>query len=91
MFVKVLGAIDILSAFALFALALGIHPYFQLVLFFAGVHFLKGIFIFIGDILSWIDVFGGIVLILSLVIALPPLFYWLPGFVILAKGIVSVI
>jgi len=87
--VKILGVIDIISAITFLMLTFSMQPYFQLILFCAGLLLLKGMFIFTGDILSMIDLFSSIVLLLSLLFTLPAIILWVPAFLLLAKGIVS--
>jgi len=89
MLVKILGAIDLMAAFAFLMLVFGIQPWMQFILFCAGLLFLKGMFILTGDVLSWIDVFSSIILFFSLLFAIPTLLLWMPAFFLLAKGFVS--
>jgi len=89
MLVKILGGLDLISALTFLMLIFGIHPFLQLTLFCAGVLFLKGLFIFTGDVLSGIDMFSSAMLILSIFFALPMYLLWIPAFLLLAKGFVS--
>jgi len=89
MIVKLLGAIDLASALAFLLMTFGIDPFTQYILFCAGLLFFKGLFIFTGDILSGVDLFASLMLILSLFIALPAILIWIPTFLLLAKGVVS--
>jgi len=87
--VRVLGAIDLVSAIAFLMLTFGVHPYVRFVLFCAGLLLLKGMFVFKGDILSVIDILSSIVLLLSLIFTLPSIILWIPTFLLMAKGVVS--
>jgi hypothetical protein len=89
MLVKVLGAIDLASAFAFLMLVFGINPFFQYLLFCAGLLFVKSFFIVKGDVLSWVDLGSSIILIISMFFLLPVILYWIPAFFLLAKGFVS--
>ncbi len=89
MIVKVLGGIDLVSAFALLMLIFGIHVFTGFLLFCAGLLLLKGMFIFTGDVLSWIDVFASIIILISIFFALPVILWWIPAFLLMAKGFVS--
>ncbi|PIN93058.1 hypothetical protein COU54_04445 [Candidatus Pacearchaeota archaeon CG10_big_fil_rev_8_21_14_0_10_31_24] len=89
MILKLLGAIDLVSAFAFLLLTFGIDPYTQYILFCAGLLFFKGLFVFTGDVLSGVDLFSSLMLILSLFITLPVILIWIPTFLLLAKGVVS--
>ncbi len=89
MLVKILGAVDIVSAIAFLMLVFGMHPYLQFILFCAGLLLLKGMFVFTGDVLSVIDVISSILLILSIFFTLPSALLWIPAFLLLAKGFVS--
>lgn len=91
MLVKVLGAIDIISAFAFLMLIFGFEPYMRFLLFCAGLLFMKGLFILAGDVLSIVDIFSSIVLILSIFLAPPIFLFWIPAFLLLAKGFVSML
>jgi len=87
--VKILGALDLFSCFVFLMLNFGIPPYFQVVLFCAGLLFLKGLFVLRGEPLSIIDLFSSLVLLLSLGFHVSPILLWIPSFLLLAKGIVS--
>ncbi len=89
MLVKLLGAIDIISAFAFLSMIFGLEPYLQFLLFCAGLLFLKGLFVFLGDVLSIVDIFSSLALTLSLFFTLPAFMLWIPAFLLLAKGFVS--
>lgn len=89
MIVKVLGAMDLISAIVFLTLIFNIHPFVQITLFCAGLLLLKGMFIFTGDVLSVIDVFSSVMLIFSIFIMPPSILLWIPAFLLLAKGVVS--
>ena len=87
--VKVLGVIDVASALAFLLLIFGFDVFTRFLLFAAGLLFLKGLFVFSGDVLSVIDLFSALMLILSIFFALPAVLLWIPAFLLLAKGLVS--
>jgi len=89
--VKILGGIDLIAAFAFLMLIFGITPFVQFILFCAGLLVVKGLFIFTGDLLSFVDIFSSLVLLLSLFLTLPAILLWIPAFLLLAKGFVSFI
>jgi hypothetical protein len=89
--VKILGGIDLISSFTLLMLIFGIHPFTQLILFCSGLLFLKGLFVFTGDVLSIIDIITSPILIASIFFTLPAFLLWVPAFLLLAKGVVSFI
>jgi len=89
MIVKILGALDLLSALTFLMLVFGINPILQLTMFCAGILLLKGMFVFTGDVLSFIDIFASILLILSLFFTLYTSLIWVFAFLLLAKGVVS--
>ncbi len=88
---KVLGMLDLASAFAFLMLIFGIQPYTPYLLFCAGLLVVKGMFILTGDVLSVIDLFAALFLILSIFFFLPALLLWTSAFLLLAKGMVSFI
>ena len=89
MLVKILGGIDLASAFAFLMLIFGVDVFTQFILFCAGLLFMKGMFVLIGNILSAVDIFASIILILSIFFSLPAILLWIPAFFLLAKGLVS--
>ncbi len=91
MIVKILGAIDLTAALAFLMLIFGMNVFTQFLLFCALLLFVKGLFIFMGDVLSAVDLFSAIVLILSISFTLPSILLWIPAFLLLAKGVVSFI
>jgi hypothetical protein len=86
---KVLGAIDLLAMLAFLMLIFGIQPFFPFLMFCAFLLFLKGMFALRGDVLSFIDLYASLALIISIFFNLPSLFLWVPAFLLLAKGLVS--
>lgn len=88
-FVKILGAIDLISGIVFLMLVFGLNVYFQIILYSAGLLLLKGMFIIGGDVLSVIDLFSAGVLLLSLLFAMPTFLLWIGAFFLFAKGFVS--
>lgn len=89
MLVKILGAIDFIAA-AVFLMAIfGSHPPFQLVLFSAGLLGVKGLFAFLGDILSFVDLGAAVLLATLVAFTLPAILLWIPALLLIAKGTVS--
>ncbi len=89
--VKILGGIDLAAAFAFLMMVFGIQPWLQFTLFCSGLLLLKGFFVFTGDVLSWVDLFAAIALLITTFFALPVVLLWIFAFLLLAKGIVSFI
>ena len=89
--VKVLGAIDVTAALAFLMLIFGLTPPLQFILFCSGLLLLKGLFVITGDVLSWIDLFASIILIISIFITPFSILLWIPAFLLIAKGLVSFI
>ncbi len=89
--VKILGGMDIASALAFLMLIFGMDVMQQFLVFCAGLLFLKGMFIFMGDVLSAIDLVSALLLFLSIPFDLPAILLWIPAFFLLAKGVVSFI
>ena len=87
--VKILGFIDLLSALAFLMLTFGMEPYVQFIIFCAGLLLIKGMFILMGDILSFIDLISAILLFISIFFSLPVIIFWAPAFLLLAKGFTS--
>lgn len=88
---KILGFIDLLSSLTFLLLIFGITPPLQLTLFCAGLLLLKGMFIIAGDVLSVVDIFASIILLVSLITLPGTLFLWMPACLLLAKGIGSMV
>lgn len=89
MIVKILGAIDLAAAFAFLMLVFEIEVFTLFLLFSAGLLAVKGMFVFGGDVLSFVDLFAAVVLIISILWVPPSIFLWIPTFLLLAKGVVS--
>lgn len=87
--VKILGAIDLAAGLAFLMLIFGMNVPLQLILFCAGLLLLKGMFVFIGDVLSVIDIFSSLILLLSLLFSIPIFLLWVGAFFLIAKGFVS--
>lgn len=91
MLVKLLGALDLLAAITLLMIIFGITPWVQLMLFCAGLLFLKGLFILTGEPLSAIDLLASITLIVGIFFMPWPGLLWALALLLLAKGVVSFI
>ena len=89
MIIKILGAIDIVSAIAFLMLVFGLSVFPQYLIFCAGLLFLKGLFIISGDVLSLIDLFSAAVLLLSVFFSAWTFLLWIGAFFLFAKGVVS--
>ena len=86
---KILGGIDLTSAIVFLMMLFGMNIFLQLVLFCAGLLLLKGMFVISGHVLSIIDIFSSILLILSLFFSLPTFLVWIFVLLLFAKGFVS--
>jgi len=89
MMIKILGFIDLSAALAFLMLTFGMDVFFQFLLFCSGLLFMKGLFVFTGDILSGIDLLAAGLLIISIFFTLPSVILWIPAFLLLAKGFIS--
>jgi len=89
MLVKVLGSIDLVASVIFLMAIFGFDTNIKIVLFCAGLLLLKSLFILGGDVLSAIDLFSSVILVLSIFFALPAFLLWIPSFFLLAKGFVS--
>jgi hypothetical protein len=89
--VKVLGGLDLLAALVFLMLTFGFDVQMRFLLFFAGLLFVKGLFVFSGDVLSVVDLFSALMLILTVFFTLPAILLWIPAFLLIAKGFVSFI
>ena len=87
--VKVLGGIDLAAALAFLMLIFGMNVWTQYLIFCAGLLFVKGLFILMGDILSGVDLLAALLLFLSIPFNLHSILLWIPAFFLLAKGVVS--
>jgi len=90
-FVKILGVIDFLAGLAFLMLVFGIPVWGSYLIFCATLLFMKGLFVFGGDVLSWIDLFSAVFLILSMWFLLPSLLVWTSCMLLFAKASVSFI
>ena len=86
---KILGVIDLASAIVFLMLVFGMSPPYFYVIFCAVLLFLKSLFLFGGDVLSFVDLFSSIMLFLSLLLTLPLVLLWISSFFLIAKGVVS--
>lgn len=91
MLVKILGAIDGIAALVFLMIVFGIPPWTQLVLFCAGLLFLKGLFLFTGEPLSAIDLAASVVLLISIFFMPWAGLVWMLALLLLAKSVVSFI
>jgi len=89
--IKILGAIDVVAGIIFLMLIFGMNAPFQILLFFAGLLLLKGMFIITGDVLSLIDLASSLLFFISIFFSLPALLLWIPAFILFAKGFVSFI
>ncbi len=89
MLVKILGGIDLASAAAFLMLTFSMAVPSQYLFFCGGLLFLKSLFILGGDLLSFVDLFSSICLLLAIFFILPTIFLWTSAFLLLAKGVAS--
>ena len=89
MLVKVLGALDLIAAITLLTIIFGITPYIPLLLFCAGLLFLKGLFILTGEPLSLIDLLASATFLLAIFIMPWSFLLWVLTLLLMAKGVVS--
>ena len=91
MLVKVLGAIDLIISLIIFSHSWGLTLPGEVLIVMAVILFIKGIFIFTGDIASGMDWIVGIVLIIESFFVLPVFVLIIAGFLLLQKGFLSVV
>jgi len=91
MIVKILGGIDLIAAVVFLSLIFGMDVPTQFLLFSGGLLFVKGLFVFSGDVLSFVDLFSSLILIISILFVLPAILLWVPAFFLIAKGMISFI
>lgn len=91
MLVKILGAIDLISSIVLLMIVFGITPWIQILLFCAGLLFLKGLFILTGEPLSAIDLISSVTLLVSIFFMPWSGVVWILSLLLLAKGSVSLL
>ena len=89
MIVKILGLVDLFASISLIMLVFGFSLPVIIMMFCAGLLFIKGLFIFTGDVLSAIDLCASLAFIISIFFTLPSIMIWLPAFLLLAKAMVS--
>ncbi|RMD66638.1 hypothetical protein D6817_03700 [Candidatus Pacearchaeota archaeon] len=89
MIVKLLGGIDLVASLLFLSLIFNIQPPPQLMVFASILLFVKGLFVFSGDVLSVIDLFSAVLLALSIAFSVPQILLWLSAFFLLSKAVVS--
>ena len=89
MLVKILGTLDLIAAITLLLIIFGVSPYIPLLLFCAGLLFLKGLFILTGEPLSLIDLLASGTFLLAIFITPWSFLLWVLTLLLMAKGIVS--
>lgn len=89
MILKILGLIDLISAVILLMMIFGMKVFASFILFCAVLLLLKGMFVFSGDVLSWIDLLSGIIFIISLFFNVFTFLIWFCALLLFAKGFVS--
>jgi len=89
--VKILGLIDILSAFLFLMMIFGMEVFIWLVIFCAFLLLIKGMFIFSGEMLSLIDLSAGLLLFLSIIFQPFTFLIWIASLLLVAKGFVSLL
>ena len=91
MLVKILGIFDLLAAGLLFILSFNVSVPRGICIAFIIILLLKGAFILTKSIASVFDLAGVVVIVLSFYFDLPRLVFFIPGILILQKGILSVL
>ena len=91
MLVKILGILDILAAFLIFALSFGLNIPHGIIIVFIVILLAKGAFILTKSIASAFDILAGVILILALFFTLPQIIFFIPGILVLQKGILSLL
>lgn len=89
MLVKILGGIDLVAALVFFIAIFGSEPPISLILFAAALLAVKGLFVFLGDVLSYVDLASAVILVAMAAFTLPTVILWIPALLLLAKGTVS--
>ena len=87
--VKILGAIDLFAAIVFLMMVFGMNVFTGFILFCALLLLIKGLFVFTGDVLSFIDLFSGALLIISIFLSLFTFLIWIAALMLFAKGFVS--
>jgi len=91
MLVKILGLVDFISALFLFLIGLNMKMPNTLIIIFGVVLLVKGMFIFFGDFVSLMDLYAGILLILSLSFTIPRFLIIIAVFLLLQKAFFSLV
>jgi len=91
MLIKILGAIDLIISLAIFSQSWGLDIPKTMVIVFATILFIKGLFIITGDIASVLDWIVAIVLIIEIFYNLPAFILIIAGFLLLQKGFLSIV
>ena len=86
MIVKILGGIDVIIGLILILLGAGMSISNGILIFCGVILIVKSLFGFFHDFASWVDLIGGIFLLISSVFHLPGLIAILIGIVIMQKG-----
>ncbi len=86
---KILGGIDLVSAIAFLMIIFGVKVFPVFFIFCIVLLFIKSLFIFTGDFLSFIDLISGLMLLISLFLNLPIFLLWLFTFLLIGKGLFS--
>ena len=89
MLVRILGLIDICASIVLLAIIFSVPMPIQLLLFFGGLLFVKGLFIFKGDVLSVIDICASVILLVALFFTPWFAILWLFALMLISKGVAS--
>lgn len=89
MIVKILGFIDFCAAIIMLSLIFVLPLPTQILLFFGGLLFVKGLFIFTGDLLSVVDITSAAVLLIGIFITPWTFLLWALGLLLMTKGAVS--
>jgi len=86
MIVKILGGIDVIIGLILILLGAGMSISNGILIFCGVILIVKSLLGFFHDFASWVDLIGGIFLLISSVFHLPGLIAILIGIVIMQKG-----
>jgi len=89
MFLRVLGMVDLIGGMVFLLMAMNISVFWPLVLFSMLLIFTKGLFVFVGDKLSYVDLVLSLLLFLSLFFTLPGMIAGTGSLILLAKGFAS--
>ncbi len=89
MILKLLGAIDLSAAIIFLMMVFGMDIFISVLLFCALLLLIKSLFIFSGDVLSFIDLFAALTLILSIIFPIFIFLSWIFALLLFAKSFVS--